>query len=168
MVATCTVLSIGWNESCEQPLNYWLLVYTLRHFINIPLRIYMLSLASYPLPQRYPFPHPSTDSVEEDVIQTPPCQSKLSRLSFPYLRGKKHDLLLPPSLVGTAMDKYTNIFMVFSWTIFLIYGQIMSRHRSYPMVLFISYYSLSLYLFSWVFLFLLRSCAQLKNHVFYA
>mmetsp|Transcript_1877 Transcript_1877/g.1587 ORF Transcript_1877/g.1587 Transcript_1877/m.1587 type:complete len:450 (+) Transcript_1877:38-1387(+) len=44
IIATSTVLAIGWNEggstSCGY-LKWWVLIYTARHFITIPLRIHI-------------------------------------------------------------------------------------------------------------------------------
>lgn len=44
IIATSTILAIGWNEggssSCGY-LKWWVLIYTARHFITIPLRIHM-------------------------------------------------------------------------------------------------------------------------------
>lgn len=44
IIATATVLAIGWNEGDEPSCNYlkyWVLVYTARHFVIIPLRIHI-------------------------------------------------------------------------------------------------------------------------------
>ncbi|ETO29843.1 zinc finger (C3HC4-type RING finger) family protein, partial [Reticulomyxa filosa] len=44
MIVTTTILSIGWNDHCKEPLKFWVLLYTCRHFVSIPLRIFMLSI----------------------------------------------------------------------------------------------------------------------------
>jgi len=44
IIATSTVLAIGWNEGGLSSCNYlkwWALIYTARHFITIPLRIHI-------------------------------------------------------------------------------------------------------------------------------
>ena len=44
VVATATVLAIGWNEGGDTSCNYlkwWALVYSARHLVTIPLRIHM-------------------------------------------------------------------------------------------------------------------------------
>jgi hypothetical protein len=49
MIATAVVLGIGWNESSSGTecgaLKYWVLVYSARHLINIPLRIFIYRLS---------------------------------------------------------------------------------------------------------------------------
>lgn len=37
------VLSIGWGQTCDRPLNWWLLGYVLRHTIRIPARAIILA-----------------------------------------------------------------------------------------------------------------------------
>lgn len=69
LIITITILSIGWNESCSQPLNYWLLVFTLRNFMTIPLRVYIyrLKLSS----NRWVDAHPNVpndDQIENDRV----------------------------------------------------------------------------------------------------
>jgi len=52
MIETTTVLAIGWNETCGQPLKYWLLVYTGRQLIVIPLRIFVFRMRNNPNTER--------------------------------------------------------------------------------------------------------------------
>lgn len=57
VVATATVLAIGWNEGASTSCNYlkyWALVYSARHLVTIPLRIHIYRTNRQPEPQPQP------------------------------------------------------------------------------------------------------------------
>jgi len=61
MVATATVLAIGWNEDAGSSCNYlkwWALVYSARHLVTIPLRIHIYRMNRQPAPAPAPQPQP--------------------------------------------------------------------------------------------------------------
>lgn len=64
VIATCTVLAIGWNEGGFSTCNYlkwWALIYTARHFITIPLRIHIYRMNRQPVP-----PQNNNDNNDND------------------------------------------------------------------------------------------------------
>jgi len=76
VVATATVLAIGWNEgattSCNY-LKYWALVYSARHLVTIPLRIHIRYRTNrqpvqQPQPQQPAENAPQNGNVQNDMV----------------------------------------------------------------------------------------------------
>jgi len=72
VVATATVLAIGWNEGASTSCNYlkwWALVYSARHLVTIPLRIRIYRMNRVPAPQPIAAAHDQPPPNGDNEVQ---------------------------------------------------------------------------------------------------